>query len=67
MECPKCKGLMAFEEFFDWQDDTGKNSFSGWRCMVCGKILDPLIDAHRKKRVPVIMSKARRKLAGKAA
>jgi phage major head subunit gpT-like protein len=58
---------MAFEEFFDWQDDTGKNSFTGWRCLICGKVLDPLIDAHRRNRtpVPVIVSKARRKLVSK--
>jgi uncharacterized Zn finger protein len=66
MECPKCKGLMAYEKFYDWQDDTGKNSFGGWRCLICGKVLDPLIDAHRKNRSPAIVSKARRKLVSRA-
>ena len=63
VECPKCKGLMVFERFYDYQDDTGKTSFSGWRCLTCGKILDPLIDAHRKNHIPAMVSKARRKAA----
>ncbi|MBI1820384.1 MAG: hypothetical protein HY036_03410 [Nitrospirae bacterium] len=61
MECPKCKGLMVFEQFYDYQDDTGKASFTGWRCILCGKILDPLIDAHRQNRIPALTSRARRK------
>lgn len=62
MECQKCGGLMIYEEFYDFQDDTGKNSFMGWRCTSCGKILDPLIDAHRNNKIPALKSKARRRL-----
>lgn len=61
VECPKCQGLMVYERFYDYRDDTGKTSFCGWRCLTCGKILDPLIDSHKKNRIPAMVSKARRK------
>ncbi|HXN05477.1 MAG TPA: hypothetical protein VN944_00260 [Nitrospiria bacterium] len=61
MKCPKCDGLMVFESFYDFQDDTGRNRFPGWRCLSCGKILDPLIEANRRKRVAPMVSKARQR------
>jgi uncharacterized Zn finger protein len=61
MDCPKCSGLMVYEEFHDYLE-TGYFNFTGWRCLICGKILDPLIDSHQKKRIPALVSKARRKL-----
>ena len=61
MNCPKCNGLMAYEEFADYFDDTGQLSFNGWRCLICGKLLDPVIDANQKNKVQVFFSKTRRK------
>jgi len=29
--------------FYDLLDDTGHLRFSGWRCVCCGNVLDPLI------------------------
>ena len=43
MDCPRCKGVMAQEVFEDLLDDTGNLSFNGWRCLICGEILDPVI------------------------
>lgn len=40
MRCFKCNGVMVQETFYDY--DTGE-SFIGWRCVNCGKIIDPII------------------------
>ena len=47
MQCPRCASLMIGEKFYDLQDDTGRFSFEGLRCLVCGEILDPLIVENR--------------------
>ncbi len=62
--CPRCSGSMARESFLDLRDDTGAFCFDGWRCMVCGEIIDPLILANRKVKDPrPIESKTRKRLA----
>ena len=45
MKCLKCGSLMVSEEFTDYQQ-TGPYSFTGWRCLSCGLILDPVILDH---------------------
>ena len=40
MQCPKCEGLMSYEEF---RDSSRSDRFYGWRCIPCGIILDALI------------------------
>lgn len=40
--CPRCKGLMVPEQFRDFHD-----AGSGWRCLSCGEVVDPLIMANR--------------------
>ncbi len=47
MECPRCRGVMTRDWFADIDDDTGKREFPGWRCLICGEILDPVISANR--------------------
>ena len=42
MHCQRCNGPMAFEKYFGPND-----SFFGWRCLMCGDILDPVILLHR--------------------
>ena len=49
MRCPRCKGMMVKERFQDIQDDTGQIYFHGWRCLVCGEILDPVIVTNRQQ------------------
>jgi hypothetical protein len=43
VSCRRCRGLMVREEFSDYWDDCGKMRFSGWRCVACGEIVDPVI------------------------
>jgi hypothetical protein len=65
MRCPRCKGLMVNERFQDVRDDTGQIYFEGFRCLVCGEILDPLIVSNRKQ--PAVKRGRRRKLLPTAA
>lgn len=39
-QCARCGGLMVSEEFDD---------FNGWRCILCGERIDPVILAQRRK------------------
>ncbi len=42
IKCQKCKGWMDFEKFY------GMNEvFTGWHCLMCGDIIDPVILLHR--------------------
>ena len=49
MKCPKCKSLMVSERFCDYEQ-SGELCFSGWRCLSCGLILDPIILRHRARK-----------------
>ena len=49
MKCPKYKSLMVSEQFSDYEQ-SGELNFSGWRCLSCGLILDPIILMHRARK-----------------
>jgi hypothetical protein len=42
MKCHRCGGAMVFERFYGASDQ-----FSGWRCILCGEIVDPVIFENR--------------------
>jgi hypothetical protein len=42
MKCQRCGGIMVREEFYGLDD-----MFSGWRCIFCGEIIDPVILQNR--------------------
>jgi hypothetical protein len=46
MNCPRCHGLMVSIRL----EDAGGSSlyFSGWRCLLCGAVIDSVIKANRK-------------------
>jgi hypothetical protein len=62
MKCPRCAGWMSHESFEDLRDDTGVLSFTGWRCLFCGEIIDPLILENRRSHRGPIQSKTRKRL-----
>jgi len=43
---------MVADRFVDLADDSGQLMFSGWRCLVCGNISDPIIVANRHSPPP---------------
>ena len=57
MMCPRCVGLMVQEKFEDldglWSSD---HEFTGWRCLNCGAIVDPVIAAHRRITSSIVAS-----------
>jgi hypothetical protein len=52
---------MVNDVFQDFLDDTGRNTFSGWRCLLCGAIDDPLIAAHRVTPPRPVLGTSRRR------
>jgi hypothetical protein len=42
IKCPRCSGWMVSEKNYGHND-----VFYGWRCIMCGNILDPVILLHR--------------------
>jgi len=44
MKCPKCKGRMFAEKFYDFV-----RSFDAMKCTNCGEVLDPTILANRAR------------------
>jgi len=53
MFCEKCTGKMVYERFYDYLDEMGKYSFGGCRCLYCGNIVDPIILANRRNKIPL--------------
>jgi hypothetical protein len=47
MRCQRCDGIMVSEEFYGLDD-----VFSGWRCIFCGEIIDPVILKNRRIQKP---------------
>lgn len=44
MKCPKCKGRMYSEKYFDFV-----RSFEAWKCSCCGELLDSTIVSNRAR------------------
>lgn len=63
MDCPRCQGHMTRENFLDLNDDTGVLAFAGWRCMICGEILDAVIMSNRTSRPAPLHNRNRKFLA----
>ena len=47
MKCKRCQGLMAEDQFFDFEGTQGFMWMKGWRYMNCGHAVDPVIEANR--------------------
>lgn len=63
MDCPRCKGIMIQDKFGDVADESGVMYFSGWRCISCGEILDPVISENRQHHREPMIGKSRKKFA----
>ena len=49
MTCLPCEGLMAHEKFEDFDGLCSSDyEFTGWCCLNCGAIVDPIIAAHQR-------------------
>ncbi|RMH37779.1 MAG: hypothetical protein D6690_01425 [Nitrospirae bacterium] len=63
MKCPRCQGVMIQDRFGDIADDTGAIHFTGWRCVACGEIIDPVIAANRQHHQEPLLGRSRKKFA----
>ena len=46
MQCQRCQGAMVVDYFVDLEE-SGALWMSGWRCLICGNIVDPTILNHK--------------------
>jgi NAD-dependent SIR2 family protein deacetylase len=44
MNCPKCKGKMHSEKYYDFV-----RSFEAWKCPSCGELVDGVILSNRAR------------------
>ncbi len=49
MECPRCTGLMVFENFLSKTESDSVYGYDCWRCVVCGEVLDEIILKNRSR------------------
>jgi hypothetical protein len=42
-KCLRCGGAMAYDKFYGPYEQ-----FWGWKCLLCGEIIDPIILANRQ-------------------
>jgi hypothetical protein len=61
--CPRCHNWMVEETFVDRETSPSVSSFTGWRCLICGEILDPIILQNRTLRPEPQYGRARTKVA----
>lgn len=48
MQCGRCQGTMVLDYLLDL-DSGGDLWMKGWRCLICGEVVDPLILRHRQQ------------------
>ncbi|MCK9392984.1 MAG: hypothetical protein M0Q01_15625 [Syntrophales bacterium] len=42
-KCLRCRGAMVYDKFYGRHEQ-----FWGWKCLICGEIVDPVILANRQ-------------------
>ena len=56
MRCPRCKGFMVTTQLNElWSS----GQVDGWRCLLCGENIDPVIEGNRTGHAPPVQSRAR--------
>jgi hypothetical protein len=55
MHCLRCQGLLVSVQM----RDMGQPLVTGWRCLLCGEMTDPGIEANRASHVPPTRNRAR--------
>ena len=43
MKCLRCSGVMIYDKFYRLDE-----YFWGWKCIICGEIVDPVIVENRQ-------------------
>jgi len=56
MRCPRCKGFMVTTQLKELWDF---GQVDGWRCLLCGEHIDPVIEGNRTGHASPVQSRAR--------
>jgi uncharacterized Zn finger protein len=56
MTCTRCRGCMAKDHFMDLLESSEEMWLTGWRCLNCGHVYDPVMERNRLRqgRVAVV-------------
>jgi hypothetical protein len=49
MTCERCKGLMVSEQICDLQGMSSNQRANGYRCLLCGDLVDAVILGNRRR------------------
>jgi uncharacterized Zn finger protein len=49
MTCMRCQGCMAKDHFMDLLESSEDMWLTGWRCLNCGHVFDPVMERNRLK------------------
>jgi uncharacterized Zn finger protein len=47
MTCMRCQGCMAKDHFMDLLESSEDMWLTGWRCLNCGHVFDPVVERNR--------------------
>ena len=47
MTCMRCQGCMAKDHFMDLLESSEDMWLTGWRCLNCGHVFDPVMERNR--------------------
>ena len=42
-KCLRCRGAVIYDKFYGFEEQ-----FMGWKCLICGEIVDPVILENRQ-------------------
>ena len=56
MPCPRCEGFMVTTQV---NEPWSSVMVDGWRCLLCGENIDPVIEVNRMGHAPPVQSRAR--------
>ncbi len=59
MNCLRCHGLMVPARLEEAAGVTSGESLSGWKCLLCGEVIDSVIAANRKHHLEPKRNRAR--------
>ena len=59
LNCIRCQGLMVPTRLEEAVGATSGESISGWKCLLCGEVIDSVIAANRKGRQEPMAGRAR--------
>ena len=58
MKCLRCQGLMVQDQLYDFDGAQGFMRMEGRRCMNCGHVADPLIEANHRVHAATLFARS---------